>query len=160
MMNKKFLIAVAASVGMVMFFGCSQRNPKQKIVEEAKVEETKEEKMEIDGFTIISIDNDNVKLEIAAGKTLYDVKLVSGKQSFAYKIISNESGDLKMPSGATAWAGSNLPHPDGMGFDSYLFPDGAIVKIFAFDTTEDFKPEKVLISPKKGETSIEFIVKP
>ena len=158
-MNKKFLIAIVASVGLTIFFGCSQKNPQQGKTEETKVEETKEEKMEIDGFTIISVDKDNVKLKIAAEKTLYDVRLVSGTQSFAFKKISNESGDLKMPSGATALAGSNLPHPESLGFDYYLFPDGAIIKIFAFDVTEDFKLEKVFIIPKKGETSIEFIVK-
>jgi len=159
-MNKKFLIAVVASVGLTMFFGCSQRNPQQGKVEETKVEETKEEKMEIDGFTIISVDKDNVTLEIAEGKTLYDVALVSGTQLFAFKKISNESGDIVMPNGATAIPSSQLPHPDRLGFDSYSLPDGAIVKVFEFDVTEDFKPEKVLIIPKKGEISIEFIVKP
>ena len=111
-------------------------------------------------YTIISTDKDTVKLKIAAGKTLYDVTLISGAQSFTFKKISNESGDLKMPSGATAWPGSNLIHPERLGFDSFLFPDGAIVNVSEFNATEDFKPEKVRIIPKKGDAAIEFSVKP
>jgi len=159
-MDKKFRIIIVASIVMTMFFACGQRSPKQEKAEETKVAEVQEENMEIDGFTIIDTDKDHVKLKIAAGKTLYDVTLISGTQSFTFKKISNESGDLKMPSGATAWAGSNLIHPESLGFDSYLFPDGAIVKVFAFDVAEDFKPEKIHIIPKKGDAAIEFSVKP
>ena len=159
-MNRKILIAIVASVGLTMFFACSQKNPKQEQVEETKVAEVKEENMEIDGFTIISADKDHVKLKIAAGKTLYDVTLIAGSQSFAFQQISNESGDLKMPNGATAWAGSNLIHPERLGFDSFLFPDGATVRVFTFEVAEDFKPEKVHIIPKKGDTAIEFNLKP
>jgi len=185
-MNRKILIAIVASVGLTMFFACSQRNPKQekaketkvveveeekaketKVVEveeeeakETKVVEVKKENMEINGFTIITVDKDQVKIKIAAGKTLYDVALISGTQSFAFKSISNESGDLKMPSGATALAGSSLIHPESLGFDSYLFPDGAIVKVSAFGAAEGFKPEKIRIIPKKGAAAIEFSVKP
>ena len=159
-MNRKILIAIVGSVGLTMFFACSQRNPKQEKAKETKVVEVKEENMEIDGYTIISADKDQVKIKIAAGKTLYDVTLIAGTQSFTFKTISNESGDLKMPSGATAWAGSNLIHPESLGFDSYLFPNGAIVKVSAFDAAEEFKPEKVRIIPKKGAAAIEFSLKP
>jgi len=109
-------------------------------------------------FTVISADKDTVKLQIAAGKTLYNVTLVSGTQSFAFKQISNVSGDMKMPSGATARPGSNLLHPDRFGFDSYSFPDGAIVKVFDFNATGNFKPEKIRIVPKKGAAAIEYNV--
>lgn len=163
-MNKKILIVIVVSVGLTMFSAYSQRNPQQGKAEETRVEETKEEKTESDAqredYTIISADKDTVKLKIAAGKTLYNVMLVSGTQSFTFKFISNESGDLKMPSGATAWPGSQLTHPDRMGFDFFLFPDEAVIKVFGFDATTDFKPQKVNIVSKKGEAVIEYSVKP
>ena len=111
-------------------------------------------------FTIISADKDTVKLKIAAGKTLFDVKLVSGKQSFSFKTISNESGEMVMPSGSILRPVSTIFNPEYLGLNFFLFPAGATVKIFTFDAPKDFKPEKVLIVPKKGEAAIEYSANP
>ena len=107
-------------------------------------------------FTVISADKETVKLKIAAGKTLYDVKLVSGTQSFAFGLISNESGDMVMPSGATARPGSQLRHPERTGINFYSFPNGATVKVFSFGAPENFNPTKILVVPKKGQNAIEY----
>jgi len=109
-------------------------------------------------FTIISADKDTVKIKIAAGKALYNVTIVSGTQLFSFSEISNEYGDIKMPSGATALPGSRLPNPEMLKFDSYLFPEGAVVKVFVFDATTDFKPQKIHIIPQKGKSAIEYSV--
>jgi len=109
-------------------------------------------------FTIVSVDKDTVKIKIAAGKTLYNVTMVSGTQSFSFLQISNESGDLKMPSGATARPGSKLANPEMLKIDSYSFPDGAFVKVFGFNAPKAFKPQKIRIVPQKGEAAIEYNV--
>jgi len=110
-------------------------------------------------YTIISADKDAVKFKIAAGKTLYDVKIVSGSQSFSFKDISNESGNLVMPNGSTFLPGSDCPQPSRFGHDSYSFPDGATVKVSGFGAPDGFKPQKVLIVPKRGVDAIEYTIK-
>ena len=64
-MNRKIFIAIVASVGLTMFFACSQRNPKQE-----KAEETKVAEYLYDGMAIVI-----TKLNTHEFKTSFDQRM-------------------------------------------------------------------------------------
>ena len=159
-MNRKILIAIVASIGLMMFFACTQKNTESKKVEETK-EETKEEVAKVPElsngiFELISFCNDSVKFKAVVETKFYAIALVFEDQIFEGQKWSNAEGTVKWANGAQMWAGSSMSMPARFGVDAMTLPEGIIMTVSGFSVPDNFKMEKIRFITEEGNPEMDY----
>lgn len=90
-MSKKNLIIIVVSVGLFMFYACSQ-----------VIAQTDSR------FSNVSWNGAEVSFKAAQEVKITGVSVIVGENEFSASNISNTAGDIKFPNGATARPGSSL----------------------------------------------------
>jgi len=98
-------------------------------------------------FKLLSVSANEVKIKTLSETTLYDIALVADSQTYKGKSFSNTKGDVKLPGGATAIAGSSLLLPSQYG--AMQLSPGTEATISGFNAPKDFKAKSVMFLTKK-----------